>query len=114
MTFDAFASCEPRPPRSRATGKLPTPARSPRARRSPLDDRQVSWCDFALDADLVQGVLGHPSGASPLYRATPRRPPSSRQSIPSEPALGDFIEQTAGTQRPQTDDGQCPRTDDNR
>ena len=60
MTFDAFASCEPRPPRSRATGKLPTPARSPRARRSPLDDRQVSWCDFALDADLVQGVLGAP------------------------------------------------------
>ena len=27
--------------------------------------------------------------------------------------LRDFIEKTAGTERPCTDDGQCPRTDDN-
>ena len=35
--------------------------------RSPLDDRQVSWCDFALDANLVQCVLQHPPSAPPLY-----------------------------------------------
>ena len=27
--------------------------------------------------------------------------------------LRDFIEKTAGTERPCTDDGHCPRTDDN-
>jgi hypothetical protein len=34
---------------------------------APLDDREVSRGDLALDADLVAGVLGHPRGAPPLH-----------------------------------------------
>jgi len=35
--------------------------------RSPFDDRQVSWCNFAFDADLVQCVLGHSRSAPSLH-----------------------------------------------
>ncbi len=34
---------------------------------APLDDREVSRGDLALDADLVGGVSGHPRGAPPLH-----------------------------------------------
>ena len=34
---------------------------------APFDDGEVSWGDFALDADLVTGVFGHPRGGPPLH-----------------------------------------------
>src|SRR5258707_5394753 len=34
---------------------------------APLDDREVSRGDLALDADLVAGVFGHPHGAPLLH-----------------------------------------------
>jgi len=34
---------------------------------APLDDREVSRGDLALDADLVAGVFGHPRGAPLLH-----------------------------------------------
>lgn len=36
-------------------------------RGTALDDREVSWGGFAVDADLVAGVLGHPRKAPPPH-----------------------------------------------